>query len=85
MTASRVDGRAAIVGAGRLMQLPTTIQDAALAVAAGPGAGEPGHVFTQQTALMLEVTLITNGIGLAYWAAVILPRRAGPGTFGKLR
>jgi amino acid transporter len=34
-----------------------------------------GYVFTQQTALLLEVTLITMGIGLVYWLAVLLPQR----------
>jgi hypothetical protein len=34
-----------------------------------------GYVFTQQTRLLIEVTLITMGIGLVYWAIVILPQR----------
>jgi len=34
-----------------------------------------GYVFTQQTRLLLEVTLITMGIGLLYWAVVILPQK----------
>ncbi len=34
-----------------------------------------GYVFTQQTSLLLHVTLITMGIGLVYWALVILPQR----------
>jgi hypothetical protein len=34
-----------------------------------------GYVFTQQTALLLRVTLITMAIGLGYWLAVILPQR----------
>jgi amino acid transporter len=34
-----------------------------------------GYVFTQQTSLLLKVTLITMGIGLVYWAVVILPQR----------
>jgi amino acid transporter len=34
-----------------------------------------GYVFTQQTALLLNVTLITMGIGLVYWLVVILPQR----------
>jgi amino acid transporter len=34
-----------------------------------------GYVFTQQTALLLKVTLITMGIGLIYWAVVLLPRK----------
>jgi len=33
-----------------------------------------GYVFTQQTSLLLKVTLITMGIGLVYWAIVILPQ-----------
>jgi hypothetical protein len=32
-------------------------------------------VFTQQTALLLRVTLISMAIGLAYWLIVILPQR----------
>ena len=34
-----------------------------------------GYVFTQQTALLLRVTLITMAIGLGYWLAVLLPQR----------
>jgi amino acid transporter len=34
-----------------------------------------GYIFTQQTALLLRVTFITIGIGLIYWAVVILPQR----------
>jgi amino acid transporter len=34
-----------------------------------------GYIFTQQTGLLLRVTLITIGIGLVYWAVVILPQR----------
>ena len=34
-----------------------------------------GYVFTQQTSLLLKVTLITMGVGLVYWAVVILPQR----------
>ena len=34
-----------------------------------------GYIFTQQTSLLLEVTLITIGIGLLYWLAVIFPQR----------
>ena len=34
-----------------------------------------GYVFTQQTALLLRVTLITMAIGLVYWLAVLLPQR----------
>ncbi|MBO0837471.1 MAG: APC family permease [Actinobacteria bacterium] len=34
-----------------------------------------GYVFTQQTRLLIVVTLITVGIGLVYWAIVILPQR----------
>jgi len=34
-----------------------------------------GYIFTQQTSLLLRVTLITIAIGLAYWAGVILPQR----------
>jgi amino acid transporter len=34
-----------------------------------------GYVFTQQTGLLLKVTLITMGAGLVYWAVVILPQR----------
>jgi amino acid transporter len=33
-----------------------------------------GYVFTQQTGLLLRATLITMGIGLAYWAIVLLPQ-----------
>lgn len=34
-----------------------------------------GYVFTQQTGLLLRTTLITMGIGLVYWAVVILPQK----------
>lgn len=34
-----------------------------------------GYVFTQQTGLLLKVTLITMGVGLIYWAVVIWPQR----------
>jgi amino acid transporter len=34
-----------------------------------------GYVFTQQTAVLLRATLITMGIGLAYWLVVLLPQR----------
>jgi amino acid transporter len=34
-----------------------------------------GYIFTQQTSLLLKVTLITIAIGLVYWAVVILPQR----------
>jgi amino acid transporter len=34
-----------------------------------------GYIFTQQTSLLLWVTLITIGIGLLYWLVVILPQR----------
>lgn len=34
-----------------------------------------GYVFTQQTGLLLRVTLVTMGIGLVYWAIVLLPQR----------
>jgi hypothetical protein len=34
-----------------------------------------GYVFTQQTALLLRVTLVTMAIGLVYWLAVLLPQR----------
>jgi amino acid transporter len=34
-----------------------------------------GYIFTQQTSLLLRVTLITIAIGLVYWAVVILPQR----------
>jgi amino acid transporter len=34
-----------------------------------------GYIFTKQTSLLLYVTLITIGIGLLYWAVVILPQR----------
>jgi amino acid transporter len=37
--------------------------------------GSLGYIFTQQTSLLLKVTLITMGIGLVYWAAVIFPQR----------
>lgn len=37
--------------------------------------GSLGYVFTQQTSLLLKVTLITMGVGLVYWALVILPQR----------
>jgi amino acid transporter len=33
------------------------------------------YIFTQQTSLLLRVTLITVAIGLVYWAVVILPQR----------
>ncbi|NNN09711.1 MAG: APC family permease [Acidimicrobiaceae bacterium] len=33
------------------------------------------YVFTQQTSLLLRVTLITMAVGLVYWAIVILPQR----------
>jgi len=33
------------------------------------------YVFTQQTGYLLEVTLITMGIGLLYWLVVILPQK----------
>ena len=33
------------------------------------------YIFTQQTSLLLEVTLITVAIGLLYWALVILPQK----------
>jgi len=33
------------------------------------------YIFTKQTSLLLNVTLITIGIGLLYWAVVILPQR----------
>jgi amino acid transporter len=33
-----------------------------------------GYVFTQQTGLLLQVTLITMGIGLVYWLLVIRPQ-----------
>ena len=33
------------------------------------------YIFTKQTSLLLNVTLITAGIGLLYWAVVILPQR----------
>jgi hypothetical protein len=32
-------------------------------------------LFTQQTRTLLLATLITMGIGLVYWAVVILPQR----------
>jgi hypothetical protein len=41
-----------------------------------------GYIFTKQTSLLLYVTLITIGIGLLYWAVVILPQR---GTAWNLR
>ncbi|HTZ91637.1 MAG TPA: APC family permease [Streptosporangiaceae bacterium] len=34
-----------------------------------------GYVFTEQTGLLLKVTLITVAIGLLYWAVVILPQK----------
>jgi amino acid transporter len=34
-----------------------------------------GYIFTKQTSLLLWVTLITIGIGLAYWLVVIFPQR----------
>jgi amino acid transporter len=34
-----------------------------------------GYVFTQQTALLLRVTLITMAIGLVYWLLVIRPQK----------
>jgi amino acid transporter len=34
-----------------------------------------GYIFTKQTALLVWVTLITIGIGLAYWLVVIFPQR----------
>ena len=34
-----------------------------------------GYVFTTQTRLLLTVTLVTMGIGVIYWAAVILPQQ----------
>jgi amino acid transporter len=34
-----------------------------------------GYIFTQQTSLLLKVTLITIGIGLLYWLLVIFPQR----------
>lgn len=34
-----------------------------------------GYIFTQQTSLLLRVTLITIAIGLVYWALVLLPQR----------
>jgi len=34
-----------------------------------------GYIFTKQTSLLLQVTLITVGIGLLYWLAVIFPQR----------
>jgi amino acid transporter len=39
------------------------------------GLASLGYIFTQQTSLLLKVTLITIGIGLLYWAVVILPQR----------
>lgn len=37
--------------------------------------GSLAYVFTQQTSLLLRVTLITMAVGLVYWALVILPQR----------
>lgn len=37
--------------------------------------GSLAYVFTQQSNLLLEVTLITMAIGLVYWLVVILPQR----------
>jgi amino acid transporter len=34
-----------------------------------------GYVFTQQTRLLLEVTLITMAIGLVYWVLVLRPQQ----------
>jgi amino acid transporter len=34
-----------------------------------------GYIFTQQTSLLLRVTLITVAIGLLYWVLVIFPQR----------
>jgi len=34
-----------------------------------------GYVFTQQTRLLLEVTLITMAVGLVYWLLVIRPQK----------
>lgn len=34
-----------------------------------------GYVFTQQTRLLLEATLVTMAIGLVYWLVVLLPQR----------
>jgi len=34
-----------------------------------------GYIFTKQASLLLWVTLITIGIGLAYWLVVIFPQR----------
>jgi hypothetical protein len=34
-----------------------------------------GYIFAKQTALLVWVTLITIGIGLAYWLVVIFPQR----------
>jgi amino acid transporter len=34
-----------------------------------------GYIFTQQTAFLLRVTLITVAIGILYWALVIAPQR----------
>jgi amino acid transporter len=39
------------------------------------GLASLGYIFTQQSSLLLKVTLITIGIGLLYWAVVILPQR----------
>lgn len=38
-----------------------------------------GYIFTKQISLLLWVTLITIGIGLVYWPAVIFPQRGGGG------
>jgi amino acid transporter len=34
-----------------------------------------GYIFTKQTSLLVSVSLITMGIGLAYWLVVIFPKR----------
>ena len=34
-----------------------------------------GYIFTKQTSLLLQVTLITIGIGVLYWLVVIFPQR----------
>jgi len=34
-----------------------------------------GYIFTKQTSLLVWITLITIGIGLAYWVVVIFPQR----------
>jgi amino acid transporter len=34
-----------------------------------------GYIFTKQTSLLLQVTLITIGIGILYWLVVIFPQR----------